>query len=222
MKKIVCKAENISKSYGTYKALDDVSIEMLEGEVFGLLGSNGAGKSTLTKIMSGLLNQDGGDVSYYNYDLKTNHAKLKSIFGVVPQEISCYYGFTVRENLKFFGLMYGIKGEELTEKTEYLLQWLALEKFGDKTVNQLSGGYKRLTNIACSLIHDPAIIFMDEPTVGLDPQIRRLMWDKINELKERGKTICLTTHYLDEAQALCDRIGLLQNGRLLLKGKPQE
>jgi len=141
---------------------------------------------------------------------------------VVPQEISCYKGFSVYENIRFFGLMYGVKGKELEEKIFYLLDWLSLTKFAHKPVNQLSGGYKRLTNIACSLINDPDIIFMDEPTVGLDPQIRHLLWEKIKALKEMGKTVCLTTHYLDEAQVLCDRIGLLMNGRLLVKGNPLE
>ena len=140
----------------------------------------------------------------------------------MPQEISCYHGFTVRENLEFFGKMYGVKGKELKEKISYLLKWLSLGKFENREVENLSGGYKRLLNIACSLIHDPMIIFMDEPTVGLDPEIRHLMWEKIKELKENGKTICLTTHYLDEAQTLCDRIGILVNGRLLVKGVPED
>lgn len=222
MAKIVCRAEHITKSFGSYRALDDVSLEMYESEVYGLLGSNGAGKSTLTRIMSGLLKPDDGAVSYYDLDLEKNYRSLKKRFSVVPQEISCYYGFSVRQNIEFFGLMYGIAGDELEKKIEYILKWLSLEKFADKAVNELSGGYKRLVNIACSIVNDPAIIFMDEPTVGLDPKMRHLLWDKIKELKDQGKTICLTTHYLDEAQELCDRVALLVNGRLLVKGEPQE
>jgi len=220
MKKVICSAENISKSFGKYKALDDVSIELYEGEVFGLLGSNGAGKSTLTKIMSGLIKPEKGEVKFFQYELNKHYEKIKKTFSVVPQEVSCYHGFSVKDNIKFFGLMHGIRGENLKEKTEYLMDWLSLIKFQNKPVQELSGGYKRLTNIACSLIHDPQIIFMDEPTVGLDPGLRRLFWEKIKELKEMGKTICLTTHYLDEAQVLCDRVGLLMNGRLLVKGNP--
>lgn len=222
MPKLVCSAENITKSFGSFVALDDVSIEMYEAEVYGLLGSNGAGKSTLTKIFAGLLAPDSGNVKFFGYELNKNYSEIKKTFGVVPQEISCYHGFTVRENIDFFGLMYGLKGSRLEEKREELINWLELRKFRDKPVAELSGGYKRLLNIACSLVNDPAIIFMDEPTVGLDPKIRHLMWEKIKELKYRGKTICLTTHYLDEAQELCDRVGLLVNGRLLVNDSPEE
>ncbi|HZX34433.1 MAG TPA: ABC transporter ATP-binding protein [archaeon] len=222
MAKIVCTAEHVSKSFGNMKALEDVSIEMLEGEVFGLLGSNGAGKSTLTKIMTGLLSADSGSVNFFGSGLSANYNSLKKIFSVVPQEVSCYYGFTVRENIDFFCKMYGLRGKELEQRTQFLIEWLSLEKYRDVPANNLSGGFKRLLNIACSLVNDPQIIFMDEPTVGLDPKMRQLLWGKIKELKEQGRTICLTTHYLDEAQALCNRVGLLVNGRLLVKGMPQE
>lgn len=222
MPKTVCQAQHITKNFGSFKALDDVSIELDDGEIFGLLGSNGAGKSTLTKIMTGLLNQDRGKISFYGYDLNQNYDEIKTIFSVVPQEVSYYYGFTVRENLDFFGKMYGLRGKELKEKTSFLLEWMKLSNFENKPANQLSGGYKRLLNIACSLVNDPRIIFMDEPTVGLDPSMRHLMWEKIKELKAQGKTICLTTHYLDEAQTLCNRVGLLVKGRMLVKGEPLE
>ena len=222
MVKVVCKALNVTKNFGKFRALDDVSLEMYEAEVFGLLGSNGAGKSTITKIMTGLLNADEGKISFFDYELETNYGELKKVFSVVPQEISCYHGFSVKENIRFFGEMYGLKGKELKEKTEFLMQWLSLKKFEDRAAKDLSGGYKRLLNIACSLVNDPLIIFMDEPTVGLDPRMRQLLWQKIKELKDQGKTVCLTTHYLDEAQALCNRVGLLVNGRLVVQGKPNE
>ncbi len=222
MQRTVCEAANISKSFGNFKALDDVSLEMYEGEVFGLLGSNGAGKSTLTKIMAGLLSPDAGEVRFLGNPLDAGNAEFRKIFAVVPQEISCYYGFTVAENIRFFGIMYGLRGQKLDEMARHLTEWLGLVQFRDRPVNDLSGGYKRLLNIACALVNDPLIIFLDEPTVGLDPNIRRLIWDKIRELKMQGKTICLTTHYLDEAQALCNRIGLLVNGRLIVKGDPME
>lgn len=222
MQRKICEALNITKSFGNFKALDDVSIEMYEAEVFGLLGSNGAGKSTLTKILVGLLNPDSGEVRFLGNDLYTSLTELKKVFSVVPQEISCYHGFTVRENIRFFGIMYGLRGDKLDEKTDNLIEWLGLKKFRDRVVNDLSGGYKRLLNIACALVNDPIILFMDEPTVGLDPNIRRMIWEKIRELKMEGKTVCLTTHYLDEAQALCNKIGLLVNGRLIVKGDPGE
>lgn len=222
MGKVITSVEHIVKNFGSFRALDHVSIDLEEKEIFGLLGSNGAGKSTLIKIMTGLLAPDEGTVKYFDYELFSNYGELKTVFSVVPQEISCYHGFTVRQNLEFFGLMHNIRAEKLEEKIKYLLEWFALKDFENKPVEELSGGYKRLVNIACSLIHDPAIIFLDEPTVGLDPAMRRLLWGKIKELKGLGKTICLTTHYLDEAQSLCDRVGLLVNGRILVQGQPIE
>ncbi len=186
------------------------------------MGSNGAGKSTLTKIMSGLVSQDEGRVLYYGYELEKNYGNLKKFFSVVPQEISCYSGFTVKENVDFFGKMHGKRGEELRKKTKEILDWLMLSEFSKRPANELSGGYKRLLNIACSVVGDPSIIFMDEPTVGLDPNMRHMLWEKIFELQEQNKTICLTTHYLEEAQELCDHVGLLMNGRLIIKGAPPD
>src|SRR3989344_7994511 len=152
MAKLVCSCENISKSFGNFKALDDVSIEMYEGEIYGLLGSNGAGKSTLTRIMSGLVNPDSGTVKYYGYELEKNQDKLKKFFSVVPQEVSYYYGFTVRQNIEFFGMMNGSRGSALRKKSEELIDWLNLKPFVNRQANDLSGGYKRLLNIACSLV----------------------------------------------------------------------
>lgn len=222
MSAIVCSVSNAVKSFGIHKALDNVSLGLQEKEIYGLLGSNGAGKSTLIKIMTGLMIQDSGEVQYFGQEFSKNYSRLKTSFSVVPQDISCYHGFTVRENLRFFGLMYNIKGEALSKKIQYLIDWFQLKDFENKPVSELSGGYKRLLNIACSLVHDPAIIFLDEPTVGLDPTMRRIIWKKVKELKDQGRTICLTTHYLDEAQQLCDRVGLLVNGKLLVSGTPQE
>ncbi|MEM4391023.1 MAG: ABC transporter ATP-binding protein [Candidatus Diapherotrites archaeon] len=218
----VCLVENITKFYGDYLALDNVSLELYEKEIFGLLGSNGAGKSTLIKIMTSLLEADKGNVAYFGLNLDEKKEEIKKLFAVVPQEISCYHGFSVEQNIRFFGLMYGIKAEKLEERTKYLLDWFQLSDFSGRPVNELSGGYKRLLNIACSLVHDPKIVFLDEPTVGLDPTMRRLLWKKIYELKEQGKTICITTHYLDEAQSLCNRVGLLVNGKLIVVGEPFE
>jgi ABC-type multidrug transport system ATPase subunit len=222
MPNIVCSAESISKSFGKFKALNGVSVELYEQEIFGLLGSNGAGKSTLAKIMTGLLDADAGKINYFGLDLKKDYNELKKRLTVVPQEISCYHGFTVEDNIRFFGLMHKIRGKALDDKVEYLLEWLPLKKFRHKAVNELSGGYKRMVNIACSLVHDPKMIFLDEPSAGLDPKMRHILWEKITELKKSGKTICLTTHYLDEAQALCDRVALLVSGEIVIKGIPEE
>jgi len=219
--KIVVSAEHISKSYGSFKALDDVSISISQNEVFGLLGPNGAGKSTLSKIMMGLLECDSGSVSFFGKDLKKEHNSIKARTSIVPQEIAAYYSFSVRQNLEYFGMLYGIKGRELARRAEVLMKWLALEEFSERKVENLSGGYQRLLNIACSMMHDPEIVFFDEPTVGLDPKMRKLFWEKIQELKEDGKTVCLTTHYMDEAEHLCDRVGIINQGKLLVCEEPK-
>lgn len=219
MKNNVLTVGKISKKFGKATVLDDISLSVRENEVLGLLGPNGAGKSTLTKIMVGLIKPDGGSIKYYNKELKTNRAEISKIVGVVPQEEFFYREFSVRKNIEFCGTIYNMKGRGLNERVEYLLNWLNLKKFEDKRAENLSGGYRRLLNVACSLVHNPKIIFMDEPTVGLDPKMRQIFWQKIEELKKEGKTICLTTHYMDEAQELSDRIAIIFNGKILVQDK---
>ena len=212
--------EGISKSYGNFRALDNVSLSIRQGEIFGLIGPNGAGKTTLAKIASGSLKPDSGNVFILGMELGKNYKEIKKNIAIVPQEISCFFDFTVEENIWFFASFYGISGKELRQRVEYLLNWLDLAKFRERKAKDLSGGYKRLLNIACSLVNDPKVIFMDEPTVGLDPKVRQVFWDKILALKEQGKTVCLTTHYMDEAQHLCSDIGLISGGKLLTTGTP--
>lgn len=220
-KKIAVEAENIAKSFGKTAVLRGVNLHIYENEVFGLIGPNGAGKSTFTKILMGLLNPDSGKTDFFGFDLKKNYRHLKKIISIVPQELSFYRNFTVRQNLNFFGTLYGLKGKALRERREFLLEWLELKGFENRKAEYLSGGYQRLLNIACSLVNDPAVVFLDEPTVGLDPEIRKMFWEKIQEMKGQGKTICLTTHYLDEAEYLCDRVGMIDYGILLVCDSPQ-
>ena len=214
--------DSISKSYGHFKALDNVSIAIRQGEIYGLIGPNGAGKSTLSRIASGFLQLDSGKVYIFGLDIEKNYNEIKKFTAIVPQDVSCFYDFSVEENIRFFASLYGLSGKKLDERTEYLLRWLYLDKFRKRNAKDLSGGYKRLLNIACSMVNDPKLIFMDEPTVGLDPKVRQVFWDKITELKEQGKTICLTTHYMDEAQHLCNTIGIISNGKVLVSGTPFE
>lgn len=221
-RKEIVTAESVSKKFGSFKALDSVSIGILENEVFGLLGPNGAGKSTLSKIMMGLLEFDSGRVSFFGKDLKRQYGEIKGRVSIVPQEVSAYYSFTVRQNLEYFGMLYGIRGAELKRRARVIMEWLSLSEFKDRRVEQLSGGYQRLLNIACSMMHDPEVIFFDEPTVGLDPKMRKLFWEKIQEIKEDGKTVCLTTHYMDEAEHLCDRVGIIHQGKLLVCEEPKK
>jgi len=219
-KKSVVEVQNIKKSFGSFKALDGVSLEIKEGELFGLLGPNGAGKSTLAKILTGQLKADSGNVLINNLPLSQNYSKLKSIFSIVPQEPCFYFAFTVKQNLEFFGSLNGLSGKALKERTAFLMAWLNLTQFANRKATNLSGGYQRLLNIALSLLNNPKLLFLDEPTAGLDPTMRQLFWKKLDELRIQGTTICITTHYMDEAQQLCDRIALVVSGKLLMQGTP--
>lgn len=215
----VVSVRNVSKFYGKKQVLDGVSFEIEKGEIFGLLGSNGAGKSTLTRIILGLERPASGEVFLFGMGKAKN---LKSKFSLVPQEDAFYKDFSVRKNLDFFAALYGIGGKRRRERIDFLLNWLELAGFSDVRAEFLSGGYQKLLNIAISLLHDPLIIFLDEPTVGLDPRMRQLFWNKILELKKGGKTIILTTHYMDEAEELCGRVALLKSGKLIALGSPAE
>jgi ABC-2 type transport system ATP-binding protein len=211
--------KNVSKLYGQKKVLDNISFDILEGEIFGLLGSNGAGKSTLMSIILGLNEPDSGEISIFGS--AKIHDSIKKI-SLVPQNPAFYADFSVEKNMRFFGSINGLGGTVLEDRINFLLKWLELEEFRETKADFLSGGYQRLLNIALSLIHDPLLIFMDEPTVGLDPKMRQMFWSKIRELKKSGKTIIITTHYMDEAEALCTRVALLKKGALLSMGAPEE
>jgi ABC-2 type transport system ATP-binding protein len=217
----VLRAEKICKSYGQQKVLVDVDLEIFEGEIFGLLGPNGAGKSTLMKILNGLTVQDKGKAVFFG-KFNPKNIELKKKVAFVPQEDSFYRFFSVEKNLFFFGSLYGIKGKELKKRIDFLTEWLNLGFFRKRKAENLSGGYRKMLNIACSLIYNPSFIFLDEPTVGLDPDIRRLLWKKLTGLRKRGKTLFITTHYMDEAQELCDRIALILEGKIIVCDSPEK
>jgi ABC-2 type transport system ATP-binding protein len=210
----IISLKNVSKSYGTKKVLDDISFDIKKGDIFGLLGSNGAGKSTLTKILLGFEDYAVGKIKYYD-GKPTN---LKSKIAVVPQNIAAYLDFTVQQNMDFFASLTSLSKKERKDRTTDLIDWLELKNFRDLKVRHLSGGYQRLVNMALSIISNPDIIFLDEPTVGLDPKMRQMFWDKLNTLKENGKTLILTTHYMDEAEKLCTNVALLKKGKLITTG----
>lgn len=212
----VVSVKNISKSFQTKKVLDDVSFDINEGEIFGLLGSNGAGKSTLTNIILGLEKQSLGEIILFEGKSKN----YKKRIALVPQDPAFYKDFSVEKNIKFFGSIYGLSQKNLNDRVSFLIEWLNLSDFRSTKSDLLSGGYQRLLNIAISLVHDPELIFLDEPTVGLDPKMRQMFWTKIKELKQSGKTIIITTHYMDEAEKLCNKVALMKKGKLLAIGKP--
>jgi len=214
----IISLKNVSKSYGTKKVLDDISFDIKKGDIFGLLGSNGAGKSTLTKILLGFEDYAVGKIKYYD-GKPTN---LKSRIAVVPQNIAAYLDFTVQQNMNFFASITNLPKKERKQRIIDLIEWLELKNFKDVKVRHLSGGYQRLVNMALSIINNPDIIFLDEPTVGLDPKMRLLFWDKLKSLKQSGKTLILTTHYMDEAERLCTNVALLKKGKLITTGSADQ
>lgn len=218
MKEII-SVKDISKSFHGNKVLDKVSFSIQGGEIFGLLGPNGAGKSTLAKIILGLIREDSGSIKF-NLNGSMDEQEKKNSISLVPQEESFFKDFTVKQNILFFASLYGIDSNN--KSIEGLLEWLNLKKFEDKKANTLSGGYRKLLNIACSLVNNPGVIFMDEPTVGLDPSIRRELWGIILGLNESGKTIVLTTHYMREAEELCDRTAIINEGKVLVIDAPKK
>ena len=208
------KAENLKKRYGDLVALDDVSFEVKKGETFGLLGPNGAGKTTTIQVLCGLLKLDGGTVEL---DGKRDPSlvEVRLSLGVVPQALAIYEELSAEENLRFFGRIYGLSGRQLKERVENCLEIAGLSQRRKGRVSKYSGGMKRRLNMVCSFLHEPPLLLLDEPTVGVDPQSRNLIFDTIEGMKKQGRTIIYTTHYMEEAQRLCDRVAILDHGRIL-------
>jgi len=205
---------NVRKRYGTLLAVDDLSLSIRPGEIFGLLGPNGAGKSTTVNLAVGLLTPDEGRVAV-GEGASPTEAQVRRRIGVAPQALAIYDQLTGRENVEFFGRIYGLSGAGLTARVQWALQFVQLEdRAGDRAVTY-SGGMKRRLNLAAAIVHGPELILLDEPTVGVDPQSRNAIFDSIETLRTQGRTIIYTTHYMEEAARLCDRVGIIDHGRLL-------
>ncbi len=215
--KDVIKIDNVSKNYKSKKALDNISLNIKQGELFGLLGVNGAGKTTLIKILCGLTRKTNGTIIIDNYNLDKEIDKIKEIINISPQETSVANNLTVKENLEFFSNIYNQDTTTINE----LIDIFNLSDVLSQRAKTLSGGYKRRLSIAIALISKPNILFLDEPTLGLDVFARRELWNIIKKLK-KSITIILTSHYLDEIENLCDRVAILSNGKLLQTGTIQE
>ena len=205
-----------------FEALKRVSFSIKEGEFYGLLGPNGAGKTTTINIISTISQPDTGYVKINGADLKNNPIECKKSIGVVPQEIALYNELSAYENLMFWGSLYKINSGELKEKIDKTLLLMGLSDRKDDKIKTYSGGMKRRINIASALLHSPKILFMDEPTVGIDPQSRNLIFDVLEELHKNGMTIIYTTHYMEEAERLCDRIGIIDHGNIIAEGTLDE
>lgn len=201
-------------------ALNDFSLLVGKGEFFGLLGANGAGKTTAVSVFSGFLSPDSGSVSVMGLDFSRGSNKIRQILGLVPQEIALYDQLTARENLNFFGRLYGFSGRKLQDRIDQCLDFARLTEQATRRVSTYSGGMKRRLNLATGLIHLPQILFLDEPTVGIDTQSRHLIHKQLTELNREGTTILYTTHYMEEAQELCSRIGIIDAGQIIEQGTP--
>jgi ABC-2 type transport system ATP-binding protein len=213
---------NLRKTFDTIEALKGISFNIPQGECYGLLGPNGAGKTTTISILSTIIKQDEGEVNIAGYDLKKNPLDCKKNIGVVTQEIALYNELSAYDNLLFWGGMYKVPGQELQKRLDETLDLLGLTDRKNDKVKTYSGGMKRRVNLASALLHRPRILFMDEPTVGIDPQSRNLIFEIVEKLHKEGITIVYTTHYMEEAERLCDRIGIIDNGKIIAQGTLNE
>lgn len=202
--------------------VDRITFHVEEGEVFGLLGGNGSGKTTTFNMLSGLLEPSSGNIVILGKNIKEIKKGGKPEIGMIPQQDSIYETLTVKENLEFCGEQLKIPGKEKKERMHELLEQVKLGNKVDALAASLSGGMKKRLNIACSLIHDPKVIFFDEPTVGLDPVVRKEIWALVKGLNSKGKTVIITSHYMDEIEELCDRVGIMFQGRMVATGTPAE
>ena len=219
---VAIQAKNLQKDFGEVFAVQGIDFEVQRGEIFSLLGPNGAGKSTTISMISGLLKPTGGEIEVMGNSVKDEAILTKSAIGVVPQEIALYEDLSARENLTFWGKMYGIRGDALKKRVEEILEVLGLSDRAKGRVGKFSGGMKRRLNIGIALIHKPDIVIMDEPTVGIDPQSRRNILDKVMELNQQGMTVLYTTHYMEEAQELSDHIAIMDHGKIIASGTHSE
>jgi ABC-2 type transport system ATP-binding protein len=213
---------DLHKSFGENHAVQGVSFEVSQGEIFSLLGPNGAGKTTTISMLSCLLRPNDGDARVMGHSIRSDQNGVKSALGVVPQDIALYEDLTARENLSFWGKMYNLRGSKLKSRVDEVLDVIGLRDRANERVGKYSGGMKRRVNIGVALLHKPKVIYMDEPTVGIDPQSRRNILDSVVRLKDEGMTVLYTTHYMEEAQELSDHIGIMDHGKLIACGTNEE
>ena len=214
-------ATGLRKAYGSRVAVDDISLRVERGECFGFLGPNGAGKTTTMRMLACLSMRDGGDLAVLGMDPDTDARALKARLGVVPQEINLDLELTVLENMLVYARYFGISRADATPRARELLAFVGLAEREDDTVDRLSGGMQRRLQIARALVNDPEMILLDEPTTGLDPQARHLVWDRLRALRATGTSVVITTHYMDEAERLCDRLVVIDHGRVIREGAPR-
>ena len=220
MKETILEVRNLTKKYGDLTAVNDVNLAIQKGEIFGLLGPNGAGKTTTISMITGLLKPTSGSIMVDGLDLKTKPNAVKARLGLVPQELAIYPTLSARDNLDFFGSIYGLRGKHLQERVDAMLAMVGLADRANEAVKNYSGGMKRRLNIAAGLLHQPEVLFLDEPTVGVDPQSRNAIFEAVEELNRAGMTVIYTTHYMEEAQRLCQRVAIIDEGQVIALDTP--
>lgn len=215
------EVRDLSKKFGDFYAVNNISFEVEKGEIFGFLGANGAGKTTAMKMLTGLLSHTSGSASVAGYNINKEKEQLKRNIGYMSQKFSLYEDLTVKENIQFYGGIYGLSNREIKEKTTLLVEKLNLQEVQNTLIKALPLGWKQKLAFSVAILHDPAIVFLDEPTGGVDPITRRQFWNMIYEASHQGITVFVTTHYMDEAE-YCDRISIMVNGRIEGMGTPTE
>ena len=220
--KTVVKLDGLIKKYDSRAVVDGLSLEIKEGEIFGLLGPNGAGKSTTMNMICSLLKPTAGEVELFGYSIKKDVDKVKPFIGYIPQDLAIYGNLKAWENVELFTSLYDIKGKELKSAIDEALNFVELSDKRDAFAKTFSGGMKRRLNIACALGHKPKLLIFDEPTVGIDPQSRNFILDKIKKANKDGTTVIYTSHYMEEVEALCDRVAIMDNGKIIACGTKEE
>jgi ABC-2 type transport system ATP-binding protein len=218
----ILEVKDLVKKYGDFTAVNNISFDIKEGEIFSLLGPNGAGKTTTISVLSTLFTPTSGDAIVCGHSVKQDPMAVRNAIGVVPQDLALYEDLTARENLSFWGQMYGLSGKNLNSRIDQVLDQIGLTDKAKLRIKTYSGGMKRRVNIGVGLLHKPRVLFMDEPTVGIDPQSRRAILDSVKELNRNGMTVLYTTHYMEEAQELSNRVGIIDHGQLIALGTQAE
>lgn len=218
----IVKVNNLVKRFGDRIAVDNLSMSIEEGEIFGLLGPNGAGKTTTINSLIGMTKNDGGSIEIFGVDFKNNENKVKKQIGVVPQDIALYDELSAYENVCYFGRLYGLSGTKLKEAANEALEFVGLLDRRKESPKKFSGGMRRRINIACGIVHHPKLIIMDEPTVGIDPQSRNHILESIKKLNKAGSTIIYTSHYMEEVEDICTKILIIDHGKVIAKGTKAE
>ncbi len=220
--KTVVKLDGLIKKYDNRAVVDGLSLEIREGEIFGLLGPNGAGKSTTMNMICSLLKPTAGKIELFGHDIRTENSKVKPMIGYIPQDLAIYGNLKAWENVELFTSLYGIKGQKLKDEIDRSLEFVGLSDKRDSFAKTFSGGMKRRLNIACALGHRPKLLIFDEPTVGIDPQSRNFILEKIKDVNRDGTTVIYTSHYMEEVEAICTRVAIMDNGKIVAIGTTEE